>query len=114
MGQTHNEIYDQLQKEYLKNKDNKVLGKMYEIAKEAAKNYLVKYCRDKGIRLDVNELSHDAALFIIEQYLKKPGFKVDKLSAYIYYGTIKVLFKDKDREQKEVSYEQYIENSYDN
>jgi hypothetical protein len=109
-GITHNEIYDKLQTEYFKNRDSKILGKMYEIAKAAAFNYIKKYCQSHGLfNLDINELSHDSALFVIEQYLKKPEFKVEKISAYIYFGVKKVLFKDKDIEQNEISYEQYFE-----
>jgi uncharacterized protein YihD (DUF1040 family) len=114
MEQTHNEIFESLQTEYLKNRDSKILGKMYCVAKEAAYNYLKKYCKQRGLfHLDIEEKSHDAALFVIEQYLKKSEFKVLKISAYIYFGVKKVLFKDKDKEQKEISYEQYFEEHKD-
>jgi hypothetical protein len=106
---THNEQYEALQAEYLKSRESKVLGKMYLIAKEAAKNYINKYCRARGLKLNIDELSHDSSIYIIEQYLRKPSFHIDKLSAYIYFGTKKVLFKDKDIEQREISYEQYFE-----
>jgi hypothetical protein len=114
-GITHNEIYEKLQQEYLNSRDNKVLGQMYCVAKEAAKNYIKKYCQSHGLfNLDINELSHDSALFVIEQYLRKPEFKVLKISAYIHFGVKKVLFKDKDIEMRELSYEQYFEeNKYD-
>jgi hypothetical protein len=111
---THNEQYEALQAEYLKTKDNKALGKMYLIAKEAAKNYISKYCRTRGLKLNINELSHDSAIYIIEQYLRKPSFHVDKLSAYIYFGVKKSLFKDKEIEQREISYEQYFEEKKEN
>jgi hypothetical protein len=35
---------------------------------------LVKYAKARGLRLDFEELSHVADLYIIEQYLKKPAF----------------------------------------
>jgi hypothetical protein len=83
---------------------------MYLIAKEAAGNYIKKYCNQRGLHhLDIDEKSHEAALFVIEQYLRKPDFKVDRISAYVYFGVTKSLFKDKDREQNEVSYEEMIE-----
>jgi hypothetical protein len=114
--ETHNEIYEELQNKYLETRDNKILGQMYCVAKEAATNYIRKYCKQRGLfNLDINELSHDAALFVIEQYLKKQNFKVGKISAYIYFGVKKVLFKDKDIEMRELSYEQYFEDDkYDN
>lgn len=106
----HNEQYEELQTEYLKNRDNKTLGKMYEIAKEAAANYIKNYCNQKGINnLDIKEKSHEAALFIIEQYLRKSSFHVDKLSAYIYFGCLKSLFKNSKMEQMELSYEELME-----
>jgi hypothetical protein len=107
---THNEQYEALQTEYLKTRDNKVLGKMYLIAKEAAKNYISKYCRARGLKLNIDELSHDSAIYIIEQYLRKPEFKIEKISSYIYFGTRKSLFRDKEQEQCEISWDELNEN----
>jgi hypothetical protein len=110
-GVTHNELYEALQQEYLQTRDSKILGKMYEIAKQAAFNYIKKYCQQRGLfNLDTEELSHDASLFVIEQYLRKPEFRVNKISAYIHFGVKKVLYKDKEKEMCEVSYDEYIEN----
>jgi hypothetical protein len=82
---------------------------MYDVAKEAAYNYLNKYCRKKGIRLrNLDEMAHDSAMFIIDQYLRKPGFKILRLSAYIYFAVIKTLFKNKGVETREVSYEETV------
>jgi hypothetical protein len=106
---THNERYESLQEEYMTTRSNKTLGKMYEVAREAAFNYLRKYCNNRGIRLDTEELSHDAAMFVIEQHLRKPEWTVQKISAYIHFGVLKVLFGDKERETREVSYEELTE-----
>jgi hypothetical protein len=101
---THNDRYSVLQEKYLKTRNGALLERMYGIAGEAARNYLRKYCRRKGIRLNnLTEKAHDAALFVIEQYLRKPAFKVIKISAYIHFGVLKVLFKDKERETREVT-----------
>jgi hypothetical protein len=114
-GRTHNQIFSELEDEYLairetnKLKANILLGKMYETAKEAAGNYIRKYCGKKGLKLEIDILSHDSAIYMIEQYLKKPHFKVEKLSSYIYFGCIKNLFKDREREQLEVSYEELFD-----
>jgi hypothetical protein len=111
---SHNEAYDALQKEYLKNRDGKTLGKMYRIAEEASYNYLRKYCRKKGIwLLNIKEMSHDASVYIIDQYLRKTDFRILKLSAYIHFGVRKTLFNDKDAEMREISYENIISNGWD-
>jgi hypothetical protein len=111
---THNEIYDELQIEYLETRNSKTLGKMYEIAKKAARNYIRKYCQQRGLfNLDIDELSHEASLFVIEQYLKKPEFSVGKISAYIHFGTQKALFKNKTIEMNELSYDELIEKRKD-
>jgi hypothetical protein len=106
---THNERYESLQKEYLCSRDNKTLGEMYEVAREAAFNYLNKYCIRRGIVLDNEELSHEASMYVIEQYLRKPKFEVRRISAYIHFGVLKALFRNKDAEMREVSYEELTE-----
>jgi hypothetical protein len=114
-GIIHNDEYAKQQDLYFENRDNKILSdkalsKMYEIAKQCSYNYLKKYCNQRGLHhLDIDEKSHDAALFVIEQYLKKPEFKVNKISAYIHFGVCKVLFHNKDYEMREISYEEMIE-----
>jgi hypothetical protein len=79
---------------------------MYRLCVEIATNYITKYARKRGLRLDIPELSHDSAIYAIEQYLKKPEFRINRISAYMYLGCIKNLFRDKDRDQREVSYEE--------
>jgi hypothetical protein len=106
---TDNERYEGIQNEYLKDRNDKSLTELYYICLKLAKKYLNKYCKKKGIILNIEEKSHDAAVFVIEQYLKKPEFKVKRISAYIYFGTIKALYKDKHREMNEVSYEEMVE-----
>jgi hypothetical protein len=114
-GKTHNQRYSELEEQYLVIRDtNKLkadilLGEMYKIAKEAAGNYIRNYCNNKGLKLELDILSHDSAMYLIEQYLRKVNFKVGKLSSYIYFGCIKNLFKDSEREQLEYSYEEFFE-----
>jgi hypothetical protein len=111
---SHNARYNDLQNEYLKKRDSRILTKMYETAKEVSYNYLRKYCQRKGIRLrNLAELSHDSAMFVIDQYLRKPDFKILRISAYIHFGVIKTLFRNKDTETSEVSYEGIIETGWD-
>jgi hypothetical protein len=113
---THNEIFEDLQKNYIYERDvthnekaaSDTLGKMYQICVTVSQNYIKKYQLSRGLRLDIETLAHDAALYIIEQYLRKPSFRVKKVSAYAYFGCTKALFTDSRREQNEVSYEQYF------
>jgi predicted nuclease of restriction endonuclease-like RecB superfamily len=106
---THNEEYSGWQDKYFKADKKRLkdlyLGEMYKTAKEASSNYLKKYCKSRGLRhLNIDDLSHDAAMYIIDQHIRKPDFKVEKLSAYIYFGVIKTLFKNKNQEIHEVPY----------
>lgn len=111
MRVSHNKLYAALQEEYLETRDSKTLEKLYEIAKEISYNYINKYCQRRGIQFNnINDLSHDSAIFVIDQYLRKPDFMVLKISSYAYFGFKKTMFKDKDIETREVSYEECIEN----
>jgi hypothetical protein len=114
MRTSHNALYDALQEEYFRERDAAVLTKMYEVAKKVSRNYLNNYCRKKGIHLgNLDEMSHDSAIFVIDQYLRKPDFKITKISAYVHFGVIKTLFCNKDNERKEVSYETIVEGGWD-
>jgi hypothetical protein len=114
MRVSHNARYNALQNEYFKKRDSRILTRMYEIAKEVSYHYLRKYCQRKGIRLrNLTELSHDSAMFVIDQYLRKPDFRILRISAYIHFGVIKTLFRDKAVETQEVSYEGIIETGWD-
>jgi hypothetical protein len=106
---TDNERYEEIQDKYLKDRNDKSLTELYYICVRLAKKYLNKYCRKKGISLNIEKKSHDAAIFVIEKYLRKPDFKVNRISAYIYFGVLKALFKDKHIEQREVSFEEMVE-----
>ncbi|MDR3170310.1 MAG: hypothetical protein LBU17_01640 [Treponema sp.] len=109
----HNDLYNELQDAYLAHGDTAQLGKMYEVARQVARNYVQKYCRTKKLYLDVEELSHDAAMYLINRYLRpvspkqsKP-FYVKRLSAYIYFGVMKVLYADYKKDVEIISYEDY-------
>jgi hypothetical protein len=104
-----NERYEKIQNEYLENRNNKLLTELYFICIKLAKKYLNKYCQKKNIYLNIREKSHDSAVYVIEQYLKKKDFRVKRISAYIFFGILKTLFKDKDKEMNEISYEEMVE-----
>jgi hypothetical protein len=115
MERTHNERFSELQKKYFEAReagDKKAdywLNQMYELIKNIARNYIRAYCQKKGIRIgDKEEKAHESSMYCICQYIRKPGFKIDKISSYAHFGVLKSLFKDKDIEMSEVSYEQYF------
>jgi hypothetical protein len=85
MDKTHNSRFSELQDEYLKTRDEKYLNRMYRLCVDIASNYIGKYAKGKGLNLDITELSHDSAVYVIEQYLKKPGFRIERISAYMHF-----------------------------
>jgi hypothetical protein len=110
MAKTHNSQFAELQEEYLKTRDHRYLDKMYRLCVEVATNYIRKYARKRGLQLDIPELSHDSAIYAIEQYLRKPGFRIESISAYMHLGCVKNLFGNKDRDQREASYDDLLLN----
>jgi hypothetical protein len=104
--ETHNRKFARLQDDYLRTGDKSLLGSMYRLCAEIAGNYIRKYEAKHGLRLDTQTLAHDSAVYVIDQYLRRPAFKVQRISAYIYFGCMKSLYKDKKREQREVSFEE--------
>jgi hypothetical protein len=107
-SRTDNERYDQLQDAYLELRDAGLLIEMYQIAKHAARNYIRNYCLHKKLHLEVPELAHDAAMYLIEQYLKPKVFRIKRLSAYIYFGVIKVLYRDYKKGVSIISYDEWL------
>ena len=114
----HNHLYAELQRQYLeaRNKNKQLedyyLSKMYGLVKEIQTNYVLDYCKKKGVNIPYDDLQdkiEDATLFVINQYLRKPNFKIDKISAYAYFGFKKSLFKNKDREMNTVSLDYLME-----
>jgi hypothetical protein len=107
MDKTHNSRFLELQDEYLKTRDEKYLNQIYLLCVEMAANYIRKYARERGLNLDIVELAHDSAVYVIAQYLRKPEWRVEQLSAYMYHGYKKVLFDEKNKnwEQRTVSYD---------
>jgi hypothetical protein len=104
----YNERYETLQEAYLAVHDSDLLVQMYSLARQVAGNYLRKYCQQKKLCLDIPDLSHDAAMYMIHRYLKPKPFRVGRLSAYLYFGVRYVLYKDYHKGVEEVSYEAYL------
>lgn len=90
-----------LQDEYLKTKDNKILGQMYIILKEYAKKLIVKTVKGKYFfkKEDLEIKAHDSANKIIEYFLTKPSFKIENsFGGYMNWPVKNVLYADKRKE----------------
>ena len=113
-NETHNARFAELQTEYLKTRSKKTLGEMYSVCSECLKNYLRSYERKHNFTFsddDFKDRLQDACLFVITKYLTKPDFKIEKLSAYAYYGFLKACFNQKllDKDKHETSFEVWAE-----
>lgn len=111
---THNVRFAKLQDEYLESRKPETLVQMYTLVREIESNYILDYMAKHGLFFNSDEFQdkiEDATIFVIDKYLKKKDFKIEKLSAYAHFGMLKALFKDKEKEQalKEISPEQWVE-----
>jgi predicted RNA-binding Zn-ribbon protein involved in translation (DUF1610 family) len=87
-----------LQIEYLKTRDNLILGQMYEIFKKYAKKIIIKMVKGKYFfRVDDLEMkAHDSANKMIEYYLEKPDFRIENsFGGYLSWPIRNVLYGDK-------------------
>lgn len=112
----HNELFAQLQEKYYKTNNKKVLEEMYLLLLEFYRNYIIDYARKRGLKFTkekVDDLRTEMAERTISHYLKKPDFRIEKLSSYGYFDFIKIITQTK-AEDKNFSLEQLIENYDDN
>ena len=106
----HNEKFAALQDEYYANgRDKETLGKMYEVICEYLRNRIRKYCRDRNLRLDVEDKTEIGAVWIIERYLRNPNFKIERISAYGHFGLLKALYSNIEEEKAEVSLDALVD-----
>lgn len=112
----HNEMFNDLQNKYYKTNDKKVLEEMYLLLLEFYRNYITDYARKRGLKFTkekVDDLKVEMAERTISHYLKKPDFRIEKLSSYGYFDFIKIITQTKT-EDRNFSLEQLIENYDDN
>ena len=113
---SHNELFAELQDKYYKTNNKKVLEEMYLLLLEFYKNYITDYARKRGLKFTketIDDLKIEMAERTISHYLKKPDFRIEKLSSYGYFDFIKIITQNK-AEDKNFSLEQLIENYDDN
>ena len=112
----HNEMFADLQNKYYKTNNKKVLEEMYLLLLEFYRNYITDYARKRGLKFvkeTIDDLRTEMAERTISHYLKKPDFRIEKLSSYGYFDFIKIITQNKT-EDKNFSLEQLIENYDDN
>ena len=113
---SHNELFADLQNKYYATNNKKVLEEMYLLLLEFYRNYITDYARKRGLKFakeTVDDLRTEMAERTISHYLKKPDFRIEKLSSYGYFDFIKIITQNKI-EDKNFSLEQLIENYDDN
>ena len=113
---SHNELFADLQEKYYKTNNKKVLEEMYLLLLEFYRNYITDYARKRGLKFTketIDDLRTEMAERTISHYLKKPDFRIEKLSSYGYFDFIKIIAQNKT-EDKNFSLEQLIENYDDN
>ena len=111
----HNEMFAKLQEEYYKTNKKKILEEMYVLLLEFYKNYITDYARKRGLKFTketIDDLRTEMAERTISHYLKKPDFRIEKLSSYGYFDFIKIITQNKT-EDRNFSLEQLVE-GYDN
>ena len=106
----HNKLFAAAQEKFLANRTDKNLGEIYLVLKDYFENLFIKYSRQKSLNWDnetIKEKAHDASTRMIERFIKKPDFKIDKLTSYGHWDFVKILYQDKDYEMNTSSYEDY-------
>lgn len=112
----HNELFTELQNKYYKTNNKKVLEEMYLLLLEFYRNYITDYARKRGLKFTkekIDDLKTEMAERTISHYLKKPDFRIEKLSSYGYFDFIKIITQNKT-EDRNFSLEQLVENYDDN
>jgi hypothetical protein len=108
MTGTHNIRFAQVQEEYIKTRDSKYLEEMYKICVELAGNYIRKYARQRGLYLNIAELAHDSAVYIIGRYIDKPHFRLEPLSGYLFLCCNSTMWRDKEWDRRKVSFDDWM------
>ena len=102
----HNERFEAAQREYLSQpfgkRDKNSYRKMYLVAFDYFHNALVRYSVVHYIFWEdarLNELACDCTNWILEMYLRRPKFAIQKLSSYGHFSLLKNIARDKNWEK---------------
>lgn len=101
-GRKDNEVFAELEKRYLENRDEKAFWGMYLLVRRFEERFIRKYCRQKGCRLGpdddeheqaVQDLAGDMAIWMMNRYKKDPNFCCEKgMSAYAPFAFKKIMY----------------------
>lgn len=75
--------------------DAAALADIYRICASCALRMMRDQARKRGFRLaeaDAREKAHNAAAYIAEQFLKRPGFRLKRPSGYVYCRVMHELY----------------------
>ncbi len=93
---TARELY--ILQDRIKSADKSALSEMYAKLCELALKYVGKECKIILTDAERQQKAHDAATYIIEQYLKRPDFAIkNSFSGYIYKRVQYELYKTQHR-----------------
>jgi hypothetical protein len=104
----HNIRFSQAQEKYFEKREGKYLREMYVICAELSAVYIAKYAAGRHLSLNVDELSHDSASYVIARYLQKPDFRLNPLSGYLFRCCNSVMWRDKAWDKRKVSFEDWM------
>lgn len=94
----------ELQEEYLKTRNDKILLEMFEIIEKYTASLIKKKCINKFTlsASEISEKAFTAATLLLEQYLHKPEFLIDdSFAGYLNWKIREVLWKYADDEMNE-------------
>lgn len=92
---TDADMIRQAQELFLKTGNSAALSPLYLAARRMAAALIARQCATKGFTLDerqIAEKSHDAAVYLLRQYMERPGFAVKKPAAYLYTCVLRELY----------------------
>ena len=87
----HNKLFADLQNKYYKTNDKIVVEEMYLLLLEFYRDYITDFARKRGLKFTketIGDLRTEMAERTISHYLKKPDFRIEKLSSYGYFDFI--------------------------
>ena len=90
------------QAKYARSRDNRDLTEIYRAAARIAGRIIDRQCKRRRFVLDPvqkREKAHDAAAYVVVQYMTREGFSLKKPAGYIYTCVLRELYHSKSLRQ---------------